>query len=199
MASIRDVVPIKISRPVPYRAEFISFSGLPEDAEHFAIRFPAPAPGSHETSGLVRIHSECMTGDVFGSARCDCGFQLTSAIGRCGSSGGYILYMRQEGRGIGLYNKFAAYLLQDSDHDTYAANVMLRRGADERRYDSAVAMLEALELDTVRLITNNPAKIEALMAAGICVTERVPTGLFETPGNRNYLDAKKNIAGHLLP
>lgn len=198
MAEIRDIVPIKISRPVPYHAEFISFSGLPDKFEHFAIRFASPTPTPQDDAPLVRIHSECMTGDVFGSERCDCGFQLTSAIDRCGSAGGHILYMRQEGRGIGLYNKFAAYLLQDNSHDTYEANVALSRGADERRYDSAVAMLAALELDTVRLLTNNPAKIEALMSGGIRVSERVPTGFFDTPGNRGYLDAKR-IAGHLLP
>lgn len=198
MATIRDIVPIRISRPVPYNAEFISFSGLPDDREHFAIRFPFPPGQPEPESPLVRVHSECMTGDVFGSERCDCGFQLTSALDRCGASGGHVLYMRHEGRGIGLYNKFAAYLLQDRHHDTYAANELLSRGADERTYDSAAAMLNALGLGSIRLLTNNPEKIEALMAAGICVSERVPTGRFDTPGNRDYLDAKRRIAGHLF-
>ena len=199
MAEIKDIVPITISRPVPLNAQFISFSGLPETDEHFAIRFPVPASVTADEAPLVRVHSECMTGDVFGSARCDCGPQLTAAISRCGAFGGYILYMRQEGRGIGLYNKMSAYLLQDSDLDTYAANERLNRGADERRYDSAVAMLEALELSDIRLITNNPMKIDAMESAGIKIIERIPTGRFDTSANRDYLDAKKKIAGHLLP
>jgi GTP cyclohydrolase II len=147
----------------------------------------------------VRIHSECMTGDVFGSERCDCGLQLTSAISLCGSVGGYILYLRQEGRGIGLYNKLAAYLLQDSGLDTYAANVALTRKPDERKYTSAVAMLEALDLPSIRLITNNPKKIDALASSGITITERVPAGRFETTCNGDYLDAKEKLDGHLLP
>lgn len=197
MAEIKDIVPITITRPVPFKAEFISFSGLPEDDEHFAIRFPTPPEVTCEAEPLVRIHSECMTGDVFGSGRCDCGAQLTTALVQCGSHGGCILYLRQEGRGIGLYNKFSAYLLQDTHLDTYTANLALHRGADERQYHSAVAMLEALGTPRIRLITNNPSKIDALEAGGI-VVERVPTGRFETSGNRDYLDAKRNIAGHLL-
>ncbi|MFD0559737.1 GTP cyclohydrolase II [Stackebrandtia endophytica] len=199
MAEVKDIVPITISRPVPLNAQFISFTDLPESDEHFAIRFPVPTSVAADEAPLVRVHSECMTGDVFGSARCDCGPQLTAAISRCGAFGGYVLYMRQEGRGIGLYNKMAAYLLQDSDLDTYAANERLNRGADERRYDSAVAMLEALELTDIRLITNNPMKIDAMESAGIKIIERIPTGRFDTAGNRAYLDAKKKIAGHLLP
>jgi len=139
---------------------------------------------------LVRLHSECLTGDVLGSQRCDCGPQLREAVERISESGGYLLYLRQEGRGIGLYNKLDAYALQDSGLDTYEANTALGFGKDERDYTVAAQMLLALGIDDIDLLTNNPDKGAQLEAAGIRVNRQVPTRLHLSPGNGRYLAAK---------
>jgi GTP cyclohydrolase II len=147
---------------------------------------------------LVRLHSECLTGDVFGSLKCDCGPQLKEALRIIGEAGGGILlYLRQEGRGIGLANKLRAYALHDRGLDTVDANRRLGFADDERDYAHAAAMLRALGVDEVRLLTNNPAKLAGLESAGIKVTERVPHHMPVNPHNADYLAAKRKKSGHL--
>ncbi|PHY21113.1 GTP cyclohydrolase II [Caulobacter sp. BP25] len=148
---------------------------------------------------LVRIHSECMTGDLFGSLRCDCGDQLAAARARIGMQGaGIILYLRQEGRGIGLANKLRAYALQDRGLDTVEANLELGFAADLRSFDIAAEMLADLGVAAVRLMTNNPRKLEALEAAGIRVVERVPMRSVARPENQGYLSTKATKLGHAI-
>ncbi len=148
---------------------------------------------------LVRIHSECFTGDVLGSRRCDCGEQLHLAMERIAEEGrGVIVYLRQEGRGIGLLDKLRAYNLQDEGYDTVEANLMLGHQADERNYDIGVAILRDLGVKSVRLLTNNPAKIEALETLGMPVVERVPLIATIHDENRHYLETKARRMNHLL-
>ncbi len=148
---------------------------------------------------LVRLHSECLTGDVFGSLKCDCGPQLKEALHIIGANGGgVLLYLRQEGRGIGLANKIRAYSLQDRGLDTVDANNRLGFGDDERDYGHAAAMLRALGIEEVRLLTNNPTKVAGLEAAGIKVAERVPHHMPTNPHNADYLATKRKKSGHLL-
>jgi GTP cyclohydrolase II len=154
-------------------------------------------PGSGRAP-LVRPHSECLTGDVFGSQRCDCGPQLREAVERIGADGGFLLYLRQEGRGIGLYAKLDAYALQDAGLDTYAANVALGRGEDERNYRAAAQMLLALGVDRIRLLGNNPDKALQLQACAIVVAERVRTGVHLSEANVRYLAAKRDHTAHTL-
>jgi len=147
---------------------------------------------------LVRLHSECLTGDVFGSLKCDCGPQLREALRLIAAAGGgVLLYLRQEGRGIGLANKLRAYALQDRGLDTVEANQRLGFADDERDYDHAAAMLRALGIDKVRLLTNNSAKVAGLAAAGIEVVERVAHHMPANPHNADYLAVKKSKSGHL--
>lgn len=148
---------------------------------------------------LVRIHSECFTGDVLGSLRCDCGEQLDASFRKIADAGrGVILYLRQEGRGIGLLNKLRAYDLQDEGYDTVEANRLLGHGADEREYTIGALILEDLGLSTVRLLTNNPEKIESLEEHGITVTERVPLNPHINEHNAEYLQTKAQRMRHLL-
>jgi GTP cyclohydrolase II len=147
---------------------------------------------------LVRLHSECLTGDVFGSLKCDCGPQLQEALRLIGAAGGgVLLYLRQEGRGIGLANKLRAYALQDRGLDTIEANLRLGFADDERGYGVAAAMLRALGVEEVRLLTNNPAKVAGLEAAGIRVAERVAHHMPVNPHNADYIATKKAKSGHL--
>ena len=147
---------------------------------------------------LVRLHSECLTGDVFGSLKCDCGPQLQEALRLIDAAGGgVLLYLRQEGRGIGLANKLRAYALQDRGLDTIEANLRLGFADDERGYGVAAAMLGALGIDEVRLLTNNPAKVAGLEAAGIRVAERVAHHMPTNPHNADYIATKKAKSGHL--
>lgn len=149
---------------------------------------------------LVRVHSECFTGDVMGSRRCDCGEQLERSMAMVAEAGvGVVLYMRQEGRGIGLLEKLRAYNLQDQGFDTVDANLMLGHEADERDYTLAALMLEDLGVRSVRLMTNNPAKISALQAAGIAVAERVSLAVPANTDNAGYLLTKARRMDHLLP
>ena len=149
---------------------------------------------------LVRLHSECLTGDVFGSARCDCGEQLEDSLWYLQQQGrGLLLYLRQEGRGIGLTNKIRAYGLQDRGYDTVEANLALGLPADARDYRDAAAMLHDLGVSRVRLLTNNPAKIEGLARHGIEVVERLPLAVMPNPANLRYLRTKREKMGHLLP
>lgn len=154
---------------------------------------------SQRPAPLVRIHSECLTGDAFSSLKCDCGPQLNTAMQAIQSSGcGAILYLRQEGRGIGLTNKIRAYALQDQGHDTLDANLMLGLPADARIYDMCGPMLAHVGVDEVRLITNNPDKVAYLTDHGINVTERVPSVVGVNDMNAEYLATKRDRMGHLL-
>jgi len=149
---------------------------------------------------LVRVHSECLTGDVFGSLRCDCGAQLEHAMARIAKAGsGAIIYLRgHEGRGIGLGNKIMAYHLQDQGRDTVEANLDLGLPVDTRDYQAAEQMLAHLGVKSIRLMTNNPGKMAKLKAAGIDVAERVPVQTRHTPHNLKYLRTKKEKLGHML-
>ena len=191
----RVTVPLKFADGYRTTAEVITFDGLADGKEHLAIAlgdaFGAEVP-------LVRPHSECLTGDVFGSERCDCGPQLREAVERIAGVGGFLLYLRQEGRGIGLYAKLDAYALQDSGLDTYEANLALGRGEDERDYTVAAQMLTALGVDSIRLLSNNPDKARQLEALGIRVTEHVPTGVHLSESNTRYLEAKRDHTSHTL-
>jgi len=147
---------------------------------------------------LVRLHSECLTGDVFGSLKCDCGPQLRASLGLIeAEGGGVLLYLRQEGRGIGLANKVRAYQLQDRGLDTVDANRRLGFSDDTRDYGLAAAMLRALGIEAVRLLTNNPAKLDGLEAEGIAVVERVAHHMPVNPHNADYLATKRDRSGHL--
>lgn len=147
---------------------------------------------------LVRIHSECMTGDVFHSQRCECGEQLDAAMRMICQSSGIVLYLRQEGRGIGLINKLKAYNLQDKGMDTADANVHLGFEVDSRDYEIAIQILKDLGVKSIKLITNNPDKIEALEGSSIELAERVPIQIAPKEKNRGYLQTKKDRLGHFL-
>jgi GTP cyclohydrolase II len=148
---------------------------------------------------LVRVHSECFTGDVLGSRRCDCGEQLEQAIALIAEAGaGVLVYLRQEGRGIGLFNKLLAYNLQDSGMDTVDANLALGHQADERDYTIAAGILQDLGVESVRLLTNNLLKVEALRQLGIPVIRRVPLQTKANPDNVLYLQTKARRMNHLL-
>lgn len=177
-------------------AEVLAFRPADGGKEHVAIVIGQPKPGA---AVLTRIHSECFTGDLLGSLRCDCGEQLRGAIRAIASaSGGILLYLAQEGRGIGLVNKLRAYRLQDAGFDTIDANERLGFDADERVYYPAAAILAELGFSQVRLLTNNPAKVEGLSAVGIDVVERVPHAFPANGHNDRYLRTKAARAGHIL-
>lgn len=148
---------------------------------------------------LVRVHSECLTGDVFSSLRCDCGPQLEAAMEQISKLGrGVVVYLRQEGRGIGLVNKIKAYTLQDQGQDTVEANLNLGFEADQRNFSIAAEIMNSLGVSRVRLMTNNPRKVAALEQANIDVVERVPMKFGRNPHNENYLSVKHGKLGHLL-
>lgn len=174
-------------------AQLITFHGLVDGREHLAIRLGEPG-----RVPLVRPHSECLTGDALGSERCDCGPQLREAAARITDAGGYLLYLRQEGRGIGLYEKLDAYALQDQGLDTYDANLALGHAADERDYTVAVQMLRALGVSTIALLSNNPDKRAQLLANGIKIAEQVPTDFHLSGSNGRYLSTKIHRGGHRL-
>jgi GTP cyclohydrolase II len=175
--------------------QIVAFRASDDGQEHVALLIGAFAG----KPPLVRLHSECLTGDVFGSLKCDCGPQLKEALRIIGDEGGgVLLYLRQEGRGIGLANKLRAYALQDRGLDTVDANRRLGFADDERHYGHAAAMLRALGIDRVRLLTNNPDKVKGLKAAGIEVAERVAHQMPANPHNADYLSTKRKRSGHLL-
>lgn len=146
---------------------------------------------------LTRVHSECITGDLFGSKRCDCGEQLDIALKTAAEQGGLVLYLRQEGRGIGIINKLKAYNLQDKGLNTVDANLHLGLERDARKYDIAVEMLISLGIKEIKLMTNNPEKIEAFENGPVKVTERVPIIIKPNDNNRGYLKTKQDEMGHL--
>jgi GTP cyclohydrolase II len=166
-----------------------------EGKEHLALRLGVV----DKTRPLVRVHSECLTGDVFGSLRCDCQDQLLAAFKRIAEEGqGLVVYLRQEGRGIGLTNKVHAYSLQDQGLDTVDANLHLGFPADDRRYVIAATILRLQGLRRVRLLTNNPQKVADLEVGGIDVVERIPHQIHPRPENERYLQTKASKLGHLL-
>ncbi|MEO8916147.1 MAG: GTP cyclohydrolase II [Polyangiaceae bacterium] len=172
------------------------FSNDRDSREHLAI-VRGEITGAQDV--LTRLHSECLTGDVLASLRCDCRAQLERALVRLGQEAcGVVLYLRQEGRGIGLTNKIRAYELQERGLDTVDANLALGFAADERDYSVAAAMLRVLAVGSVALMTNNPDKIAQLRAQGIAVTRRIPHEVAPNSHNRFYLDTKARRSGHLL-
>ena len=176
--------------------ELVYFNNNHDDKEHLAFCMGDVSEGEDV---LVRLHSECLTGDIFGSLRCDCGEQLDRSMQLIAAEGkGLIVYLRQEGRGIGLQEKIHAYNLQDAGHDTVDANLLLGHQADERDYTVAVRILEELGIKSVRLITNNPLKISSLEEAGIAVNERIEMDNFVNPENSQYLTTKAQRMNHLL-
>lgn len=192
--SVRRRVLIPL-RGVKSEVEFITFSQFEDEKEHFAIKIKG-----REISRipLIRIHSECATGDIFGSLRCDCGDQLEEAIQIMDRIGGFIIYLRQEGRGIGFNSKIDAYNLQDQGFDTFEANIELGFAADLRDYRVAAQILQALKIYKVKLKTNNPQKVEALEHAGVVVSKRVPTGVYLSTINCKYLKTKVAKANHKI-
>lgn len=157
-------------------------------------------PVVHEDPVLVRVHSECLTGDVFRSQRCECGEQLDKAMQIIQAAGkGVIVYLRQEGRGIGLRNKLKAYRLQDEGHDTVEANTLLGFPADKRDYGIGAQILRDLGLRKLRILTNNPKKVSRLEVYGVEVVEQLPIQVPPNAANRRYLQTKKSKLGHLLP
>lgn len=196
MAEVRARVDFKVGAKSNIDAEILSFHGLKTDKEHVAIIFKQA--DQTQDMPLVRMHSECLTGDVFHSSRCDCGEQLEETINRMGESGGIILYLRQEGRGIGLYNKIDAYRLQSQGMNTYEANNHLGFDDDLRDFTEAAQMLEALGVSKIRLVTNNPKKIRELSEYGIEIAEVVNTSAHIKDGNENYLKAKVSHGKHNL-
>tara|TARA_B100001287_G_scaffold135030_1_gene113628 strand:- start:26 stop:628 length:603 start_codon:yes stop_codon:yes gene_type:complete len=189
-------VPSVATLPTPYgsfRIEVVTDEG---GLEHVALSMgdlTGPDPV------LVRVHSECLTGDAFGSLRCDCGPQLNAALAAVAQRGwGCVLYLRQEGRGIGLHAKIQAYHLQDQGADTLDANLMLGHPADGRDYTVAATMLNSLGAGQVSLLTNNPDKVEQLRSYGIDVVERIPLVAGVGDDNRQYLKTKAERMGHQL-
>jgi GTP cyclohydrolase II len=204
-----DPAAIEESAAAPV-ATIIARANLPLDGlpPSQMVAFRDPASGEEHVAlvvgafggkpPLIRLHSECLTGDVFGSLKCDCGPQLKEALRTLGEAGGgVLLYLRQEGRGIGLANKLRAYALQDRGLDTVDANRRLGFADDERNYGMAAAMLRALGVDKVRLLTNNPNKLAGLEREGIAVVERVAHHMPTNPHNADYVATKKKRSGHL--
>src|SRR6476659_8383223 len=196
IATVRTQVelPMRFADGFAVDARVFSFDGLVDDGEHLAFALgdrSVPLP-------LIRAHSECLTGDVFGSQRCDCGPQLREAVERIAAAGGYLLYLRQEGRGIGLYSKLEAYALQEHGVDTYEANLALGHDKDERSYVAAAQMLHALGVSRVALLSNNPDKALQLRSCGVTVVEQVPTGVHVSAANHRYLETKARRGGHTL-
>lgn len=175
--------------------KMVAYANEPIEMPHLAL-----IGGNPDLSQpvLVRIHSECMTGDVFGSARCDCGEQLHEAMRKAGTEGGIVVYLRQEGRGIGLINKMKAYNLQDEGLDTAEANTHLGFEMDARKFDIAIQILEGLGISQIRLMTNNPEKVAAFDGSSVEVVERVPVIIPPHKENLSYLETKQKVMGHFL-
>ncbi len=204
-ATIRTqlTMPLRFADGYATTARVFTFDGLADGREHLAFGLgdqagPLTPAAPRGPAPLVRPHSECLTGDVFGSQRCDCGAQMREAVERIANAGGFLLYLRQEGRGIGLYAKLDAYALQDAGLDTYEANVALGYGADERDYTVAAQMVHALGLPQVAILSNNPDKAAQLARLGVTVTEQVPTGMHLSAANAGYLATKARRGAHTL-
>ena len=199
--ALRIVTRARLPVAASETAEIVAFRSPNDTREHVALII---GKQTGERAPLVRLHSECLTGDILGSLKCDCGPQLDAALhamaDHAGQDGGWgvLLYLRQEGRGIGLVNKLRAYRLQDEGFDTVDANRRLGLPNEARDFPTAARMLELLGAGRIRLMTNNPAKVDALEAAGIEVVERVPHQLPDNPHNAHYLATKRDRSGHLL-
>lgn len=196
-------VPLRFADGYGTDADVMTFTGLVDGREHLLLglgdwRGALAASAAGGEAPLMRPHSECLTGDVFGSERCDCGPQLREAAERISATGGFLAYLRQEGRGIGLYTKLDAYALQDAGLDTYEANRAVGHAHDERDYAMVAQMLAAVGADRIRLLSNNPDKAEQLRGYGLEVAEQVPTGVHLTAANARYLATKREVTGHLL-
>lgn len=197
IAGLERVAEARVPLTNAENARLVAFRPGDGGTEHLAILIGTPDPSS--AGVLVRLHSECFTGDVLASLRCDCGEQLQGAIATIAAAGGgVLLYLAQEGRGIGLVNKLRAYQLQDAGFDTIDANEQLGFDADERVYLPAAEMLRQLGFTTVRLLTNNPDKVAALQRYGIAVVERVPHVFPANGHNERYLNTKATRSGHIL-
>ena len=183
--------------PTPWgNFRMIAYADSPDEwMPHLALVHENCRPGQPV---LTRIHSECITGDLFGSKRCDCGEQLSMAMQMAAEQGGVVLYLRQEGRGIGIINKLKAYQLQDQGLDTIEANLHLGLEVDERHYDIALRMLSDLDINRVLLLTNNPEKIEAFEASDIEIVTRIPIDVPPKLENAEYLCTKQFQMGHLF-
>jgi GTP cyclohydrolase II len=196
-SSLRRVATAPVPLEGAETSQMIAFRSGDGGVEHLAIIIGAPE--RHGAPVLVRLHSECFTGDLLGSLKCDCGEQLRASIGVMAAEGaGILLYLAQEGRGIGLMNKLRAYSLQADGFDTIDANLRLGFDADERVFQPAAEMLRQLGFDNVRLLTNNPDKVSGLEECGIAVAARVPHSFPANAHNEFYLATKKNKSGHLL-
>jgi len=194
--TLRPVAEARLPIAAADNARIVGFRPADGSTEQFAILIGRPA--EHQPA-LCRLHSECFTGDLLGSLRCDCGWQLQEALRLMSRAGhGVLLYLAHEGRGIGLINKLRAYQLQDRGLDTVDANRQLGFEADERTFKDAAVMLRHLGIGRVRLLTNNPTKVERLVEEGIEVTERVPHAMAANRHNQAYLATKARRAGHLL-
>ena len=209
--SIESRLPLAQAAHTPARASSVASATLPSefgafrvhvfkndrDAEEHVAIVHGDVTGGHAVP--TRLHSECLTGDVLGSLRCDCRAQLSRALERIAREpSGVVLYLRQEGRGIGLANKIRAYELQERGYDTVDANLALGFAADERDYGVAAAMLRALGIKSIALMTNNPDKLAQLAAEGIVVTGRIPHEIPPNVHNRSYLATKARRSGHLI-
>ena len=195
--AIRLTIAARARLPVAHAedAEIVAFRTPEGPGEHVALLIGSP----NGQPPLVRLHSECLTGDALGSLKCDCGPQLDAALKAIAASGwGILLYLRQEGRGIGLVNKLRAYALQDQGFDTVDANTRLGFAIDARDFGVAARMLDLLGQRAVRLLTNNPGKVQSLEAHGVRVVERVPHFLPTNPHNKQYLATKRDRTGHQL-
>lgn len=209
MVTIKDLIQYRIQHevlveeaattriPVQAHGDFSMtvFTNQLDSAEHFALVKP---PLFSNQVPLVRIHSECITGDVFGSCKCDCGSQLQQSLALIAAEGGVLIYLRQEGRGIGLANKLKAYALQEQGYDTVEANVQLGLPVDSRDYAIAFQILKYYGIDVLRLLTNNPLKVAAITQFGIDVCERISLDMKPTQENHRYLTTKKEKMGHFL-
>jgi GTP cyclohydrolase II len=194
-------LPLRFADGYTADAQVFSFDGLVDGREHLAFALgdrTAPHSADDGRVPLIRPHSECLTGDVFGSQRCDCGPQLREAVERIAEAGGYLLYLRQEGRGIGLYSKLEAYALQEAGIDTYDANLALGHAEDERSYAAASQMLHALGASRIALLSNNPDKARQLRSYGVTVVKQVPTGVYVSAANHRYLETKARRGRHTL-
>ncbi|GIX21153.1 GTP cyclohydrolase II [Erythrobacter cryptus] len=199
--ALRIITRARLPIAASEEAEIVAFRSSADLREHVALII---GQQRGDRAPLVRLHSECLTGDILGSLKCDCGPQLDAALhamaheARANGGWGVLLYLRQEGRGIGLINKLRAYRLQDQGFDTLEANQRLGLPDEARDFPVAARMLQLLGAGEIRLLTNNPAKVAALAAAGIRVAERVPHQLPENPHNARYLATKRDRSGHLL-
>lgn len=200
-ASLRETTRAKVPLALAEDAEIIMFRAAAGGEEHFAVLIGDPLSDTNnaDKAPLVRLHSQCVTGDVLGSLKCDCGDQLKAALGLMAREGnGILVYLAQEGRDIGMLNKMRAYALQDSGLDTVDANHMLGFDTDERSFLPAANILQALGITRMRLITNNPDKIAQIAAYGFEISERVSLDIDKNPFNADYLKTKKTRTGHMI-